>query len=682
MPALSYMVQISHPHALTGLHAMAIIQLLSMQKRESTTERGLRHWLRECTRSEQETLARLWEVPFPDGADSDTATALADMFLTPEAVNRVLATLTPEEQAALNYVLAEGGSIAAPILARKFGAVRPHSGYSNPRAYLLALQPPPSATERLFILGLIQRKQKGQRTMFSVPVDLRPLLPGVPAHDHMLHFTATAEPPIIVEADIWALEWNVLTILALAQAGELVMASGRGINKASLVRLARRWGMRKDDLRGLTYEQHWHYVHFLRQVLQSAGLLRVTADQELRPTAAAIEWLQSPRLERLRRLLDGWVTSEWDELKQFLGITIKGYAFDRDLAATHRAILEILAQAPAGTWITWETLLDEVLRVNPDFARPEGNYDTWRLVDYRGQQLDGFEHWREVEGELLKATIGGSLRWLGLTDYGGLRDDQDQGTPIAFRLNSTGAALLNNAPAPVAPEAEPLVVQGTFEIIVPPHATPFARFHVGRVAARVSGNTHAEAEVYKLTKASVQTAAAQGMSADDIAQFLEQASGTPLPPNVAYSLREWSGQYGQLTMQPAVVLKTDDPLLFERLRRDRRLRLPPVEALDAQTWLLDEGDAAALATALRKAGYGLSGDIEPAGPALKERDLAVMAAALKFYAYACAELRIESDVSTAMSQRVARLLNGRQRDTADRIAYAALAALRSALSQS
>jgi hypothetical protein len=647
------------------------------------TEQSIRSWLRSCAASEREVFACLWNVPLPEVVEGSAgADELAAAALVPDRVAHLLATLTPPERAALERVLAEGGTVPAAILEREYGAVRLPDQYVNPRAFLLNLPNLPTATERLFLLGLILPVQQGRTRSYMVPVDLRPLLPVVPPPDRTLHLPPVPDPPVIVTADLAELEQNILTILILAQAGELIIAPGRGINKASLLRLAKRWGMDKDDLRGMTHEQHWRYVHFVRLVLQGAGLLRITADQELRPTTLAGEWLQASQLERQRRLLAGWAQSEWDELKRFLGIEIKGYAFERDLTATHRAICDILARVPPNVWISWNALLDEVLRVTPDFARPSGVYDTWRLVDYRGQHLDGFEHWHDVEGNLLKATIGGSLRWLGLTDYGGMPGAEDvaQSEPVAFRLNPLGAALLNGGPAPDEPDYEPLVVQATYDIIVPPHAALFDRFQVERVATWVSGTNLNEAMVYTLTKVSVQQAVAQGIDSDAIIRWLEQATVVALPQNVIYSLREWSEQHGQLTLSQAAILRADDPLLLEQIRRDRRVRLPPIEELDTQIWLLGESDAAALAEALRKAGYGLAGEVNPAmGPALKERDLTVLAVALKFYIRACAELQIDHDASGAMLQRFERLLNERQQATADQLVSEALAALRAAL---
>lgn len=646
-----------------------------MKQRETTNELSFRAWLGSCIASERATVAQLWGVEHADATDARAADALADTLLTAEAVNRVLAQLAPQERAALARVQAEGGRIAAPALEREFGKVRIHTRYPNPRTFLLALPQPSSAAERLFLLGLLQVETVGPRAIFAIPADLRPLLPPTPLRDRTLRLTGEPAPPLIVEAGIWELEHNCGTILILAQAGALEIAAGRGLNKASMLRLAQRWGMSRDELRGITYEQHWRYLHFLRLVMQSAGLLRVSADNQVRPTADALAWLQSSRLERLRRLVAGWATSDWDELARFLGIETKGHVIDRDAAAARHAILGFLAQAPPAAWVAWETLLAEVKRVSPDFARPSGDYESWRLVDYRGRNLDGFANWERVEGELLKATIGGSLRWLGLTDYGGGEQQGAAPDPRAFRLNPLGAALLEVGPPPAEPPYERLVVQGSFEVVAPPRVAPFYRFQLSRIAAWVSGSAHEEAEIYRLTKATVQAAVEQGIPGEAISAFLEEAGGAPLPPNVAYSLREWAGQHGQLTLRKGAILQTDDPLLLEQVRRDRRLRLPPVEALTEGAWLLGEGDAARLAEALRKAGYGLAGTVEPDGPPLKERDLTVLAGALHFYAAACARLQVESEASGALLGRVERLLSQRQRDTAARIAAEALAAL-------
>jgi hypothetical protein len=112
----------------------------------------LRRWLAARGASERATLARLW---FLREEVSRSPEALAEAMLEPAAVERLLASLSPRERAALTLVQQHGGSIAAPVLEREFGNVRRHADYPNPRAYLLALEQPASPTERLWALALL-----------------------------------------------------------------------------------------------------------------------------------------------------------------------------------------------------------------------------------------------------------------------------------------------------------------------------------------------------------------------------------------------------------------------------------------------------------------------------------------------------------------------------------------------
>src|SRR5262249_33138323 len=151
-----------------------------------------------------------------------------------------------------------------------------------------------------------------------------------------------------------------------------------------------------------------------------------------------------------------------------------------------RAILRLIAQVPPGEWVALDDFVAAVKQTEPDFARPDGRYDTWDLIDYYRQSLDGFAHWDAVEGQQLRSIAGGTLRWLGLTDLG-MRGEE----PLGFRLTPLGAALIGRADAPPEPTTEPLVIQPNFEVIAPTYASPYARFQLGRIAER-SGDDDTE----------------------------------------------------------------------------------------------------------------------------------------------------------------------------------------------
>jgi Helicase conserved C-terminal domain len=627
----------------------------------------LRRWLTGRSVSERATLARLWSLP---AGAARTPEALAEALLRPDAVARVLATLGPRERTALERVQQHGGALAASVLEREFGRVRDHADYPNQRAYLLALEQPPSPTERLYTLALLLPLKEGRG--YAIPPDLLALLPPTPERARGLRLPPAATPELIVTADLRLAERFLLILMALGQDGLLEVIPAGGLNKASLARIAK-WRDPKDKFEGAWREEHWPYVSFLRRVAAGAGLLRVGADARLRPTSAALDWMRQPPIERARRLLEGWVASTWDELVGFLGMKVQRGYF-RDLPSAKRAILRLLGQAPPGQWVALDDFAAAVKAVEPDFARPDGRYDTWGLLSYARQPLDGFERWDEVEGQQLRVIASGTLRWLGLTDLGMHGEES-----VSFRINPLGAALLGSGPAPDNPPEEPLVVQPNFEVVAPAFASPYARFQLGRIAMRAPGED--DTEIYTLTKKSIQTALERGITFDDILRFLREQSGREPPQNVAATLREWAGQHGQVTLRRGVLLEAEDPALLEQIRRDKRVKLPQVERLTEAAWLLREADSAALAERLRKAGYGLAGDGAEIEAPLKEHDLTVLFAALEFYAHACAKLGIEGDASGALRMRVARLLAEKQLNRAYQASHEALKRLNERLSE-
>jgi hypothetical protein len=612
-----------------------------------------RQWLAGRADTERATLARLWSLP---GDVPTSPDEMAAALLSPAMVERAVAALGPRERAALQLVQQYGGTIPTAVLERQFGKVREHARYQNQRAYLLALEQPPSPAERLYTLALLlpirnSRWPDAPPLAYAIPLDLLPLLPPAPERDQTLRLPAADPPEQAVEADYALAERFLLILMALGQDDLLEVIPTGGLNKASLARIAK-WRDPKDTFKGAWREEHWPFVGFLRRVAEGAGLMRVGADSKLRPTREAIDWMRQPRAVRARRLLDGWVVSSWDELVSFLGMKVqRGYG--RELGDAKKAILDLVAQIPPGQWVGLEEFAAAVKAIEPDFARPDGRYDTWGLINYARQPLDGFEHWDDVEGQQLQAIAGTTLRWLGLTDVG-TKGEQS----VSFRVNELGAAVLGESEQGEPSGVEPLVVQPNFEVIAPAFAAPYARFQIGRIATRAPGDD--DTEIYTLTKKSIQIALERGITLEDMVRFFREEGGREPPQNVAPTLREWAGQHGQVSLRRGVLLEAEEAVLLEQIRNDKRVKLPEVEQLNDRAWLLREADSGALAERLRKAGYGLSGDGADSGAPLKEHDLTVMFAALEFYDRACAQLGVESDASGALRQRVARLLPEKQ----------------------
>jgi len=599
---------------------------------------------------DRRVMAQLWGVPAADAA------TLAAAMTDPPAVERQLERLSASERAALDRVLQEGGALPVAILQREYGPVREPGTFEHPRAYLQALQRPATPTERLYAMGLLVRGHDERGTLYRVPNDLVPLLPEPPPRQRTLRVQALDAPQQAMPGAQTA-EEVLLAVLVLAYAGEITALQDGAPNKASLVRLGKRLGRRADDLRALRRESEWPIAAWTRSVAVEAGLLRRGSDGLLRPTTQALAWLAAPLAERVHTLLEASVTAPLDELTLLARLRWRGgvpYTLERPPA--RRTLLALLGTLPHGAWLSLDAVAGEVRRVEPDFLRRDGRFDSWLLYD--GDRLvSSWDDWLEVEGRLVRETIRGPLHWLGLFEV-------DEAGAVA-RLTPLGAHVLSGAAAPPEPPAVPLVVQSTYEVLVPPGVSSYARFQLARFAERLAGD--GAVERYRLTRRALLAALERGANAGDVIGFLEKHASAALPPAVLYSLREWSGKAEQVVVSHAVLLNADDPVIMAQLAAGKFGRLGHAEVLGPSLLRLPDGEADAVVARLREADIGVRDErVDPQLP-LGEHDLRAVVAAAAVYARVCSELGWESEVSPSMLQRLLRLVP-------QRAAAAALAA--------
>ncbi len=175
-------------------------------------------------------------------------------------------------------------------------------------------------------------------------------------------------------------------------------------------------------------------------------------------------------------------------------------------------------------------------------------------------------------------------------------------TPIGRYL--LGATDEFQWPQETAPS--PIVIQPDFEILfLSPN--PAQEAVITRYAERIGTGIGA---LFRLTKASIQTAARAQQSVDDIRTALIDASGKPLPKNVALEIETWHGQVIHMSWQPAQLLHCPDEATALRILSASKGKL---ELLGPQTLaLLDMKKRTTLTNSLRKAGVFLDLPDEPA----------------------------------------------------------------------
>ena len=289
------------------------------------------------------------------------------------------------------------------------------------------------------------------------------------------------------------------------------------------------------------------------------GFLR-EVEAGLRPTRTAVQWLRQSREAQLRALADAWSSSAWNDLCHTPGLVCEGEGWSNDPILARAALLDTLPRAT--DWFNIDDLTALIKETDPDFQRPDGNYDIWYIrekekVDY----ITGFANWAQVEGRLLPFLLRGPLFWLGLTEIGG----------GCFRLTARALAWLAETPPPEDEVRMPLMIQPDGSLLAPHNAGRYERFQAARVC-EVEPVQAGKPFAYRLTPQSLDQARQEGIAADRILQFLAEASEKPLPASVRRAVERWVENGVEGRVETAVILRVRDAAILQTLRKNSKTR--------------------------------------------------------------------------------------------------------------
>ena len=235
----------------------------------------------------------------------------------------------------------------------------------------------------------------------------------------------------------------------------------------------------------------------------------------------------------------------------------------------------------------------------PDYARPDGDFQTWYIRDVRtGEYLTGFECWDRVEGALLIYLISGPLYWLGVVSLG-YREGWEK--PSFFRVTPWGAAFLGLAHAPLdEPPHRPALVTPDGTVHLAREAPLRDRFQLARIAEwRASGAEY----VYAVTAPSLARSLGAGIEVERIERFLSRISESPVPAAMLARIRGWAARYGQVSVRRVMILETRSAQVMSQLRHHERIRGYLRQAFSPTTALVRESDWPRLTEELYRAGY-------------------------------------------------------------------------------
>jgi hypothetical protein len=624
-------------------------------------------------------LARANGWPF-DTARSKAA-AVETLAQRVESLTRlaaVCAGLTPELQTALRALLDAGGQMARGDFVYRFGELRPYRPWraDSPAA---PWENPISPTEALFYRALIFPINLGTperpQPAIVLPQEYHATLAALFHTPPSPSPPPSLSPPLPLLSDLftWLSFLNRIAVRPLHQ---------RWLPPWTLRALAA-WITTAAPSAPSRSERRWPYLAFLHYLAERAALVGLTGGL-LKPTAAALAWLELPEPARWQSLWTVWSVPDaenaalWTRYRLPLTATEDPPARFAQVCA---ALRTTLTGSPIALPVLWDTLQQRA----PELFRPTTAYQSWAALD-----PDAQAEYRETLLAELHTLATGPLAWFGIVHI----------TADDLALTPAGTALWERAGG-VWPAASPLsglIVRAETSpeqteprlwlrvVTPPPEDTPgltlVQRLHLERYAPPDPANPDA----YELTAPNVLSACQQGDTVAGLLALLEAAAG-PLPPLLVATLYRWAATLEQVRVRHVVVLETRDAALLQTLTRQRSIRELTRETFSARVVRVDAAQLDALLRRLAR--QGIIPEVEVPAGAGAERgasaeysapdERAVIAAALHVYAHLADVLGAPVDAPHALAQTWQRALDLPQRDAAERLAAAVLSALQRAV---
>jgi hypothetical protein len=549
--------------------------------------------LRECLADYDTVLLRAIAerlgVAFTTNHHAGMVEEIAQALLEGNLVSEVLGWLSHEERLALETLLSNGGRMRAHRFVQRFGNIRRFGPGSMARE--APWRTPVSPAEGLWYRGLISRAFAKEADVvvefFFVPSDLRELLPP-PQSEHKPFVVPLADEPYTVAAGDPALVDDLCTLLAQVQ-NERVRAKSPYQLPEELARIEERFlGSNGPRLVFL-----YHLARAMGFVYSEGRVLKLDRER-------VRDWLKQPRAEQLWRLQETWSKDvDWDDLRQVPSIRCEETGWRGDPVATRDAVLGLLNRSEADAWLSIEGFVNAIHDQVPDYARPDGDFDSWYIRDARsGEYVMGFDHWYQVEGALLVYLISGPIYWLGMVSLG-YREGWEK--PSSFRLTPWGMAFLGFAEAPVPEElSSPAAISPEGVVTLSRAASLHDRFQLARIAEWLASG---EEYVYAVTPASLGKALSTNVTVEMVERFLQRIAQGNVPAAAIARLRSWAGNYGHVRLQRATVLETRTPQLMSELRAHERIRPYLRQALSPTLVIVRDSDWSRLIEELHLAGY-------------------------------------------------------------------------------
>lgn len=519
-------------------------------------------------------IAEAWDLFLEAATPRELAEKLPAIMAVADNIERAKTMLPAEALTALEVLLAADGRMPVAVFERRFGVLRQMGPgkLERERPWIN----PINSTETLWYRGFIFRgfdRSTPPNTVYYFADELKQLLQRETKTKRPIGIGKQQDTDINLESaqngpnGSGALTHNaflddVVTLLTFIQNSEVLLKSGGEWAVSAQTQVLPM--LRDQDTGRFTFLLHLlKRLKWLRDS-NEGGRLRLASQP-------VIEWLQSPAEVQLRSLYEAWRNDPtWNDLAHVPELLF-------DMAHTWRNNPLQERENLLGLWADWlrqsesnqppaqqlAHFRDFVKHTHPDFARPDGRYDTWYIRDASTRDfLHGFVNWDRIEGGLIDYVLQGPLQW-----FAPQVAPSDKNVSMAHALQFDPQAYAN--------------------ILISPHRR-FERFQLARVADWQY--TKLDHYVYRITPNALARAKEQGIAPERVIDFLQRNSGQTLPIYLKMAIQRWGERGNEIKLEQMAVFRTKEAAVLDQILSLPTLQHIKFERLTPTCFICQQND--------------------------------------------------------------------------------------------
>ncbi len=299
--------------------------------------------------------------------------------------------------------------------------------------------------------------------------------------------------------------------------------------------------------------------------------IMIEQDDILQLGPKANEFLKLNHVGKSRELLHAYIASsriyEIDRIRE-IKVRIYSQAYYK---TCRELILKYLSICPIDGWIAMEEFKTLIKKNDRQFLQSQiGGMDSYD--DYHRYYTPRTQDWEELEGRYIDIVFIEYLSVLGIVDLALYESSDDYGsvnyfTVGYFKLTPLGAYIIGVTEDYEFEEQNTdsgFIVQPNYEIVVSEGGMKeLHNVFFGRFAEKVSED---RVVVYKLTFKGIVNALDNGISVEEIIEYLKKYSEKSIPENVLMTLQGWERDSKRIRIRTVTIVETDNIYLMEELK--------------------------------------------------------------------------------------------------------------------